>query len=97
MSHARIFTTRLPVLFVSRVQEISAERKKNEEAKRRGKAKRERKKETGLKLFNRELDSMTQVRAILVPFTNMVLLYFFLSFLSVSFFSSSFFLNFTKC
>lgn len=66
MSHARehvahgaavpraFLTTRLPV-FVSRVQEISAEKKKTEEAKRRSEASErasERKKETGFLIAN---------------------------------------------
>lgn len=73
---ARIFNGASACVRLSSPRDLSGGEKKTEEAKRRGERANERK--NGL--FNRELDSMTQVRAILVPFITMVFV-FFLSFL----------------
>lgn len=73
---ARIFNGASACVRLSSPRDLSGGEKKTEEAKRRGERANERK--NGL--FNRELDSMTQVRAILVPFIAMVFV-FFLSFL----------------
>lgn len=82
VSHARIFhDASACVVRLSSPRDLSGEEENwRGETARRGEAKRanERKKERKNGLYNRELDSMTQVRAILVPFTSMVLYFFFL-------------------
>lgn len=80
---ARIFNGASACVRLSSPRDLSGGEKKTEEAKRRGERANERK--NGL--FNRELDSMTQVRAILVPFTTMVFVFFSFFSISFSFFS----------
>lgn len=79
---ARIFNGASACVRLSSPRDLSGGEKKTEEAKRRGERANERK--NGL--FNRELDSMTQVRAILVPFTTMVFFFFFFLFYFLFFF-----------
>lgn len=88
---ARIFNGASACVRLSSQRDLSRREKKTEEAKRRGERANER---NGL--FNRELDSMTQVRTILVPFTTTGVVVFFFFFF-VSFFIFFFFFLSIKC